>query len=164
MSKWQENSLFLEGSISKTKLERESSSQRLKVAGGWLGSYYYYWKILWLFAAHSVALKSKKVKFRIGFFYPFVEKWISRKTWNWFREKLPFLDFSEYYAAVVVEEEEIHNILHVRRVVFLRLMSAVITSLKIRSNSFLRPWSGICDSFEVCFLDVAYTIDYARTY
>ena len=40
--------------------ERESSSQRLKVAGGWLGSYYYYWKILWLFAAHSVALKSKK--------------------------------------------------------------------------------------------------------
>ena len=75
-----------------------------------------------------------------------------------------FLDFSDYYAAVVVEEEEIHNILHVRRVVFLRLMSAVITSLKIWSNSFLRPWSGICDSFEVCFLDVAYTIDYARTY
>ena len=71
--------------------ERESSSQRLKVAGGGLGSYYYYWKILWLFAAHSVALKSKKVKFRIGFFYPFVEKWISRKfTWKWFREKLPF--------------------------------------------------------------------------
>ena len=145
---------------------RESSSQRLKVAGGWLGSYYYYWKILWLFAAHSVALKSKKVKFRIRGFLPFCWemnftkiylKMISRKNCH-------FLDFSEYYAAVVVEEEEIHNILDVRRVVFLRLMAAVITSLKIRSNSFLRPWSGICDSFEVCFLDVAYTIDYARTY
>ena len=81
------------------------------------------------------------------------------------RKNCHFLDFSEYYAAVVVEEEEIHNILlHVRRVVFLRLMAAVITSLKIRSNSFLRNGSGMCDSFEVCFLDVAYTIDYARTY
>ena len=58
---------------------------------------------------------------------------------NDFAKNCHFLDFSEYYAAVVVEEEEIHNILHVRRVVFLRLMSAVITSLKIRSNSFLRP-------------------------
>ena len=146
--------------------ERESSSQRLKVAGGWLGSYYYYWKILWLFAAHSVALKSKKVKFRIGFFLPFCWEMNFTKILleNDFAKNCHFLDFSEYYASVVVEEEEIHNILHVRRVVFLRLMAAVITSLKNRSNSFLRPWSGICDSFEVCFLDVAYTIDYARTY
>ena len=58
---------------------------------------------------------------------------------NDFAKNCHFLDFSEYYAAVVVEEEEIHNILDVRRVVFLRLMAAVITSLKIWSNSFLRP-------------------------